>query len=154
MIIASMCTIPVRKSTFKQVAYRILRQQTLPVDQLHVWLNGYKAIDGDLPKDSRLIYHLEPSNPGPLVRYRSGCGGTWAANPRIMDPVETTARASGWLQRALGDLTQGAIRKLTRVASLLGVGGLGGGRVSAAGRRRVGRTSRRTGAWPPPRQAG
>jgi hypothetical protein len=72
MIIASMCTIPLRKDAFKQVAQRILQQQTLPVDQLHVWLNGYKDTDGDLPQDPRLIYHLEPSNPGPWVRYKVG----------------------------------------------------------------------------------
>jgi hypothetical protein len=72
MIIASICTIPVRKKSFKQVAQRILHEQTLPIDQLHVWLNGYQTIDTDLPQDPRLVYHLEPTNPGPQSRYRVG----------------------------------------------------------------------------------
>ena len=66
-----MCTIPQRKNSFLQIARRILREQTQPVDQLHVWLNGYPQIDGGLPQDERLFYHLEPSNPGPWVRYRA-----------------------------------------------------------------------------------
>lgn len=70
MIVVSMCTIPVRKKSFKQVVHRILDEQTQPVDKLHVWLNGYQQIDADLPQDDRLIYHLEPDNPGPWVRYR------------------------------------------------------------------------------------
>ena len=70
MIVASMCTIPSRKESFKQVVRCILYEQTRPVDRLHVWLNGYQALHGDLPQDPRLEYHLEPANPGPWVRYR------------------------------------------------------------------------------------
>jgi hypothetical protein len=69
MIVASMCTIPERKEDFKQTCAQILFGQTLPIERLHIWLNGYQQIDGDLPQDSRLIYHLEPSNPGPWIRY-------------------------------------------------------------------------------------
>ncbi len=72
MIVASMCTIPVRKESFKQVVRRILHEQTLPISQLHVWLNGYQTLDADLPQDARIIYHLEPGNPGPRARYRVG----------------------------------------------------------------------------------
>lgn len=71
MIIASICTIPVRKHSFQQVAQRILHEQTQSIDLLHVWLNGYSALDDDLPRDARIIYHLEPSNPGPWVRYKA-----------------------------------------------------------------------------------
>ena len=70
MIVASICTIPARKESFKQVAQRVLYGQTQSVDRLHVWLNGYQAIDADLPQDPRLEHHLEPTNPGPWVRYR------------------------------------------------------------------------------------
>ena len=71
MIVASICTIPIRKESFLQVAHRILYEQTVPIDQMHVWLNGYQEIDSDLPFDKRIIYHLEPSNPGPWIRYRA-----------------------------------------------------------------------------------
>lgn len=70
MIVASLCTIPVRKKSFQQVVLSILNEQTTPIDQLHVWLNGYSQVDSDLPQDARLIYHLEPTNPGPWVRYK------------------------------------------------------------------------------------
>ncbi len=71
MIIASMSTIPQRKNSFLQIARSFLREQTQPVDHLHVWLYNYKQIDGDLPQDERLTYHLDPTNPGPWVRYRA-----------------------------------------------------------------------------------
>jgi hypothetical protein len=70
MIVASMCTIPQRKRSFLQVLQAILGGQELAVDHVRVWLNGYKSIDGDLPKDRRLTYCLQPDNPGPGVRYR------------------------------------------------------------------------------------
>lgn len=70
MIVVSMCTIPARKKSFLQVAWRILYEQTCPIDELHVWLNGYQTIDDDLPKYDRLVYHLEPDNPGPWIRYK------------------------------------------------------------------------------------
>lgn len=70
MIVASMCTIPERKDTFQQVVRSILYEQTTPVDQLHVWLNGYTQIEADFAQDARLIYHLEPTNPGPWIRYK------------------------------------------------------------------------------------
>lgn len=70
MILASLCTIPQRAESFQQVVRRILHEQTQPVDGLHVWLNGYAQIGPELPQDRRLIYHLEPANPGPWVRYR------------------------------------------------------------------------------------
>lgn len=74
MIIASMCTIPVRRESFDQVLQSILFEQTLRVDRFHIWLNGYQQIPADLPHDPRLILHLEPSNPGPTARYRSAIG--------------------------------------------------------------------------------
>lgn len=74
MIIASMCTIPVRKESFDQVLQSILFEQTLRVDRFHIWLNGYQQIPSGVPIDDRLIFHLEPSNPGPTVRYRSAIG--------------------------------------------------------------------------------
>lgn len=70
MIVASMCTIPERKDSFQLVLRRILHAQTCPVDQLHVWLNGYSKVPADFLIDPRLQFHLEPSNPGPWVRYR------------------------------------------------------------------------------------
>lgn len=70
MIIASICTIPMRRDSFRQVLSRILDGQTQRVDQLHVWLNGYVEIPADLPADARIQFHLEPTNPGPWVRYQ------------------------------------------------------------------------------------
>jgi hypothetical protein len=67
-----MCTIPYRKRVFTQVVKRIISEQTIPVDKLHVWLNGYKKIDKDLPDNDNIEYHLEPDNPGPQARYRIG----------------------------------------------------------------------------------
>jgi hypothetical protein len=69
MIVASMCTIPIRKNCFIKIVKRILYEQTVSIDQLHVRLNGYNQIDGDLPKDKRIQYYLEPQNPGPQARY-------------------------------------------------------------------------------------
>ena len=43
----------------------------MPIDTLHVWLNGHDATPIDLPQESRVSYHVEPTNPGPWVRYRS-----------------------------------------------------------------------------------
>jgi len=68
-LIATICTIPARKETFKKVLRRLLNEQTHPVDGIHVWLNGYSEIPGDFQVDKRVVYHLEPSNPGPWVRY-------------------------------------------------------------------------------------
>jgi hypothetical protein len=69
MIIASMCTIPIRQEGFRQVVHRVLHEQTRPIDRLHVWLNGYQQLDNDLPTDARLEYHLRPDNPGPIVNW-------------------------------------------------------------------------------------
>ena len=74
MIIASLCTIPDRRESFLQVIDSILHEQTHEVDLIHVWLNGYPEINPDLPQDERLHYHLEPTNPGPWVRYQSAYG--------------------------------------------------------------------------------
>lgn len=74
MIVGSLCTIPLRRDSFRFVLQRLLKEQTCQVDKLHIWLNGYKEIPVDLPHDVRLIYHLEPSNPGPWVRYQSAQG--------------------------------------------------------------------------------
>lgn len=69
MIVASMCTIPVRKETFKQTVHSILHEQTCTVDCLHVYLYGYAEIPADVPQDSRLHYHLEYPQAGPWARY-------------------------------------------------------------------------------------
>jgi hypothetical protein len=69
MIVASIPTIPERKSSLLQVLHRILDEQTTPVHQVHLWLNGYKEHPGDLPEDTRLVCHLHPDNPGPYIRY-------------------------------------------------------------------------------------
>jgi hypothetical protein len=74
MIIVSMCTIPVRKDYFLEILTRILSEQTRPIDQLHVWLNGYAQLPAGFPADRRLQVHLEPSNPGPWVRYQAAQG--------------------------------------------------------------------------------
>jgi hypothetical protein len=69
MIVASMNSIPSRKETFKQTVRSILREQSCPVDRLHVYLYQYQHIHSDLPQDSRLEYHLEYPNAGPWARY-------------------------------------------------------------------------------------
>lgn len=70
MIIATICTIPERIEDFHQVYTRILFEQSRPVDRLHVWLNGYHAIPHGLRTDDRVVFHVEPSNPGPYIRYK------------------------------------------------------------------------------------
>jgi hypothetical protein len=69
MIVAALCTIPHRKESFRQVLNRILYEQTLAVDKVYVWLNGYNEVPGDLPCDPRVMTFLEPDNPGPWKRY-------------------------------------------------------------------------------------
>lgn len=71
MIVASMCTIPPRKESFKLVVRRLLFEQTRQVDRMDVWLNGYDSVPSDFPTDSRLHYHIEPANPGPWVRFKT-----------------------------------------------------------------------------------
>lgn len=74
MILASICTIPQRKQSFLKIIENLLYKQTYSIDQIHVWLNGYKSVDIDLPVDKRVIYHVKPDNPGPLIRYKGAKG--------------------------------------------------------------------------------
>jgi hypothetical protein len=71
MIVASMCTIPPRRESFKLVCRRILDEQSVRLDRLHVWLGGgYSEIPHDLPTDDRLVYHVLPKEQdGPWARY-------------------------------------------------------------------------------------
>lgn len=104
MIVASMCTIPVRKQSFRQVAQRILREQTQPIDRLHVWLNGYQAIDDDLPKDPRVEYHLEPDNPGPWVRFR--VAETLRGEERLVTLDDDLIYPRNYVERGLDSLKE------------------------------------------------
>ncbi len=103
MIVASMCTIPTRKDSFKQVVRRILHEQTRPVDRLHVRLNGYRTIDTDLLQGPRLEYHLEPENLGPWVRYRvlDGLG----ENDILVTLDDDLLYSSDYIHRGVDELT-------------------------------------------------
>ena len=107
MIVASLCTIPPRKESYQQVVRSILHGQTMPVDQLHVWLNGYSKIDSDLPQDPRLIYHLEPTNPGPWIRYKvaddlDDKSLLVTLDDDILYPEDYIAKGLYWLNRYKG----------------------------------------------------
>jgi hypothetical protein len=70
MIVATMSTIPPRRETFLALVKRMLYEQTMPLDALHVCLHDYGGIDPTLPQDPRLHYVIGKANEGPWVRYK------------------------------------------------------------------------------------
>lgn len=69
MIVATVCDIPERKEFFCEILKNLLFEQTLPIDRLIVWLNGYHSVPSDFPKDPRVTFFVDPTKPGPWVRY-------------------------------------------------------------------------------------
>lgn len=64
-----MCTVPDRKESLLLILNGMLHGQSLPVDSIHLWLNGYKGVAEGMPNDRRVTYHSRPDNPGPWIRY-------------------------------------------------------------------------------------
>lgn len=104
MIVASLPTIPERKASLSHVLRRILYEQTMNVQQLHVWLNGYKEKPTDVPEDSRICYHLHPENPGPYIRYT--IANTLADDDVLITLDDDMVYPTDYVHRGVTELTE------------------------------------------------